>query len=164
MAETLPLAVCDECGAIYPFRPQAEEIGDGVARTFVVCPSGHQVTISYTNQALTDEAMRLERRRLRATTPAARRGLEKAAARLRRRFDAFNRDMGVRGSMQYIVRSGDGYFVQFVNDTPEMTSDSVCATRLAENAAKKVVNRLDSLGFAGELVKVTVGRMKSVGG
>lgn len=95
MAETLPLAVCDECGAIYPFRPRVEEMADGVERTFVACLTGHQVTISYTSQALRDEAAQLAKRRARATTSASRRGLEKAAARFRRRFDAFNRQFGI---------------------------------------------------------------------
>lgn len=52
----------------------------------------------------------------------------------------------------YIVSSGDGYFIEFANDTPVMDSDPVCATRMERVQAERIVERLGKLGFVGKLV------------
>lgn len=61
-------------------------------------------------------------------------------------------------TMKYIVKSGSGYFLRFINGTPEMISDPVSAVRLSLNKANSVIDKLDNLGFAGKLVRFRIGK------
>lgn len=61
----------------------------------------------------------------------------------------------------FIVKSGDGYFLEFVGPGPYLTSDPVEATRLTEAKADSVIGRLWELGFSGELMEVRIGRIKN---
>lgn len=62
----------------------------------------------------------------------------------------------------FIVKSGVGYFTRFVaDDTPEMTSDPVVATRMERDKADQIISKLGHLGFNAELVKLRFGRMKT---
>lgn len=65
--------------------------------------------------------------------------------------------------MLYIVNSGDGYFVRFDSNTPLLDTDPLCATRMEEEQAKKTIEQLEALGFAGELVGLRFARLKRGG-
>jgi len=60
-----------------------------------------------------------------------------------------------------IVRSGAGYFIKFtgVDNTPELTSDPVAATRMARSEADLVASVMNRKGFGAELVKVRYGNV-----
>ena len=60
----------------------------------------------------------------------------------------------ILGPQLFIVKSGDGYLLRFVNDTPLLTSDPVEATRLPIEKAGDMITRLAELGFDGELAKL----------
>lgn len=54
----------------------------------------------------------------------------------------------------YIVGSGEGFFCQFINDTPELVSDPVCGKRMSENRALRVKARMEEFGFSARLIIV----------
>lgn len=58
----------------------------------------------------------------------------------------------------FIIKSGPGYFIRFLNDTPEMTTDPVEATRMREDEAVSIVAKMDKLGLNAELVNVRIGK------
>lgn len=60
----------------------------------------------------------------------------------------------------FVVRSGEGYFLEFVGLSPYMTSDPAEATRLNEAKAIGTIGRLRELGYSGELMEVRIGRIE----
>jgi hypothetical protein len=54
--------------------------------------------------------------------------------------------------MLYIVMSGIGYFVQFVNGSPEMTTDRGAAKRMFREDAEVIIYQLHKLGFDASLM------------
>jgi len=67
--------------------------------------------------------------------------------------------------MNYIVKSGPGYFLYLRKyysdehlDMPYLTSKEADATRLSLKNAKEVIEKLDLLGWEAELIKVKVGK------
>lgn len=62
-------------------------------------------------------------------------------------------------SLVFIVGSGAGFFLEFINDTPHLTTDPVVATRMPlEQQAEDTIVELGRLGFVGELVEVCLVR------
>jgi len=59
----------------------------------------------------------------------------------------------------FIVKSGAGYFIRFINDVPEMTTDPVEATRMKEDKAVSIITKMDELGLNAELVSVRIGKI-----
>ena len=59
----------------------------------------------------------------------------------------------------YIIESGDGYFVEFVNDTPLMITDPVSARRMDIADAHTVNDCLERLGFESNIVPVTLAKI-----
>lgn len=57
----------------------------------------------------------------------------------------------------YVVGSGSGYFLHFIGDTPEMTSDPLCATRMSKDEVEDVMFKLDIMGFEAHLVTIRKG-------
>jgi len=55
---------------------------------------------------------------------------------------------------EYIVCSGNGYFIKFDNDTPFMDSDPVGATRMSRVSAYETMDRLVDLGYYAELIEI----------
>lgn len=64
---------------------------------------------------------------------------------------------------EYIVSSGNGYFVRFDNDTPFMDSDPVCATRMSGKAASGIMSQLIDLGYYAELIAIIRARIREAG-
>ena len=58
-----------------------------------------------------------------------------------------------------IIQSGSGFFVRFHNDTPEMTTDPVSATRLNREDATEIAQRLEALGYRADFTEVRVVRI-----
>lgn len=58
----------------------------------------------------------------------------------------------------FIVRSGDGYFIEFIGLTPHLTSDPVEANRYPEATAMNIIGRLWELGYSAELMEIRIGR------
>ena len=59
----------------------------------------------------------------------------------------------------FVIKSGLGYFIRFLNDTPEMTTDPVVATRMREDKATLIVAKMDKLGLSAKLVSVRIGKI-----
>jgi hypothetical protein len=55
---------------------------------------------------------------------------------------------------EYILNSGNGYFIRFDNDTPFMTSDPTCAARVSKALAYEIMDRLVDIGYYAELIKI----------
>jgi hypothetical protein len=55
--------------------------------------------------------------------------------------------MSISETKSFIVRSGCGYFVRFVEDTNEMVSDEESATRMTSKEAEEVSGKLGSIGI-----------------
>ena len=64
----------------------------------------------------------------------------------------------------FIVKSGTGYFLEFVGSSPYQTSDPVEATRLNEAKAIGVIGRLRELGYSAELMEIRVGKIEPQAG
>ena len=60
---------------------------------------------------------------------------------------------------KYIVASGDGFFRQFIENTPEMVSDPVCGTRMGKKEADIIKDKINKLGFEAYLVPVREGKI-----
>lgn len=54
----------------------------------------------------------------------------------------------------FIVAGGKGYFLRFLGDSPEMTSDPLVATRMSLKAAESTANRIDDLGFHSQIIEI----------
>jgi hypothetical protein len=67
--------------------------------------------------------------------------------------------MDARKNNPYIIRSGCGYFVDFVSGSPQMCSDPVEATRLTEDEANETKLQLSICGFGADLVAMRYGRI-----
>lgn len=60
-----------------------------------------------------------------------------------------------KAKISYIIKSGDGFLVELGNQTPEMTSDPIEATRFGfQSAANLQRLELSRLGFSSQLVRV----------
>jgi len=53
-----------------------------------------------------------------------------------------------------IIKSGSGYFVRFVLNSPEMTSDIKHASRFSMTTAKRTRRALKKQGIKGEIIPV----------
>jgi hypothetical protein len=57
---------------------------------------------------------------------------------------------------KWIVKSGQGFLIKIDNQTPEMTSDPIEATRFSYKSSANLQRlELDRLGFSSQLVQVT---------
>ena len=54
----------------------------------------------------------------------------------------------------WIVRSGNGYFIEFVGPNAHMASDAADAKRLTYADATRVIDRLWQLGLSSELKQI----------
>ncbi len=63
---------------------------------------------------------------------------------------------------EYIVSSGDGYFIRFDNNTPFMDSDPVSATRMRKTLACEIIDKLIDLGYCAGLIKIIHARIREV--
>jgi hypothetical protein len=64
----------------------------------------------------------------------------------------------------FIVKSGDGYFIEFVGLSPYLTSDPLEAARMYEAKAIGVIGRLWELGYSAELMEIRVGKIQPQAG
>jgi len=64
---------------------------------------------------------------------------------------------------RYIIKSGNGYLVRIENDTPEMTTDPVSATRFGRIQAAGIAEEVVGLGIKTEIIEVRVGKYKRQG-
>jgi len=62
--------------------------------------------------------------------------------------------------IMYIVNSGDGHFVRFDGGNPLMDTDPLCATRMSKKQAVAVIDKLNVLGWVGELIRLVFAKMK----
>lgn len=60
----------------------------------------------------------------------------------------------------FIIKSGDGYFIELAGLTPHLTSDPVEATRYPEATAMNIIGRLWELGYSAELMEIRIGKFK----
>lgn len=56
----------------------------------------------------------------------------------------------------FIVKSGDGYFIDFAGLSPLLTTDPVEAVRLYEAKAIGIIGRMWELGYSAELIEVEI--------
>ena len=62
--------------------------------------------------------------------------------------------------IKFIIKSGPGFFIKIVNDTPQMTSDYIEAERFdTPDDAINIMKILSSLGYSVELIKLKIGRI-----
>lgn len=62
----------------------------------------------------------------------------------------------------FIIESGSGYFLGFINDAPQMTTDPVIAKRFTLKAAKSIMEHLNKIGFDVELVRLRLGKISNI--
>jgi hypothetical protein len=49
-----------------------------------------------------------------------------------------------------------GYFIKFENESPEMTTDPLEATRLTLKRALKIISKIEQLGLEGRLININI--------
>ena len=62
----------------------------------------------------------------------------------------------------FIIESGSGYFLGFINDIPQMTTDPVIAKRFTLKATKSIMEHLNKIGFDAELVRLRLGKINNI--